>query len=284
MTRHHTLPLAQTSWLKLATVFFIIWGLLLASPLLAQTPEDELAGWNAAADDQLTEGDFKASVGIGVGYVPEFEGSDDYEIALLPILDLRYDRFFLSTAQGLGFNIIQTPQWTVAPTINYARGRDESDNYRLAGLGDVSGGLTAGGLVSFHPGQFAFIADLDVGLGGAEGSLVGLAAFYSIPVSPEFSAKLGLSTQYATSDYNRANFGINAIQSARSGYPVYDPKSGIKHIAFSGTVNYNITEKIKLGFFGEYRVLTGPADDSPLVRAGSEDQIRTGLTIGYQIK
>jgi outer membrane scaffolding protein for murein synthesis (MipA/OmpV family) len=168
--------------------------------------------------------------------------------------------------------------------VNYTFGRDEDDSPLLAGMGDVSGGLTVGGVVGYHTGPVMVVMDIDIGVGALEGSLLGLGAFYSIPVGAALSARLGLSTQYATAEYNQARFGVSPAQSARSGYVVYDPGAGFKHFALSGTLSYDLTEKVNLGFFGEYRVLIRPAADSPLVRRGSDNQLRTGLTIGYQIR
>ena len=156
-----------------------------------------------------------------MGYVPDFEGGDSYDIRPLPIVDLRYGRFFLSSAQGLGYNVIQTSHWTVAPSVNYVFGRDESDSPLLAGMGDVEGGVSAGGVVGFSYDRLSLIMDVDVGIGDLEGTTVGLGAFYSLPIGDLLSARFGLGTQYADSDYNRARFGVSHEQAARSGYAVY---------------------------------------------------------------
>jgi outer membrane scaffolding protein for murein synthesis (MipA/OmpV family) len=251
---------------------------------LAQSEEQSLAGREAAFRDQEEGGGFRASIGLGVGYAPEFEGSDNYDPMPLPFLDLRYGNFFLSSSQGLGYTVISTPNFTVAPAIGYTSGRDESDSQLLAGMGDVDGGLTAGGLVGVHTGPFSVLMDLKFGLGALEGSTIGLGAFYSLPTSGPISARVGLGAQYATSDYNQARFGVTPLQSARSGYAVYQPGGGIKHYALSGSVDYDLSELISLGLFGEYRVLAGPAADSPIVRAGSDNQLRTGLSLGFHLR
>ena len=210
-----------------------------------------------------------------------------YTLELAPMFlndDLRYGNFFLSSAQGLGYTVIRTGRFSVAPTINYIPGRDESDSALLRGMGDVHGGFAAGGILGLYAGQVSVLMDLNFGLGALEGSTIGLGAYYSIPMEGPFSARVGLGTQYATSEYNQARYGITAEQSARSGYAFYQPGAGIKHYALSGSMAYDLTEMINLGVFGEYRVLAGPAADSPLVRAGSESQLRTGISLGFQIR
>jgi outer membrane scaffolding protein for murein synthesis (MipA/OmpV family) len=255
-----------------------------APALWAQRPSETLAGQEAATRDEEAGGGFRASLGLGVGYVPDFEGADNYELSPLPIVDLRYGNFFLSSAQGLGYTILRTDNFSLAPAVSYIPGRDESDSRLLAGMGDVDGGFAAGGLMGFYTGPFSVLMDLKFGVGALEGSTVGLGAYYSPPMSGPLSARIGLGTQYASSDYNQARFGVTPAQSARSGYAAYDPGAGIKHYSLSGTLTYDLTEMINLGFFGEYRVLAGPAADSPLVKAGSENQLRTGMSIGFQLR
>jgi outer membrane scaffolding protein for murein synthesis (MipA/OmpV family) len=266
----------------LAALFWL--AICAPTPLLAQSTEDSLAGREAAIRDQEGGSEFRGSIGVGIGYVPDFEGGDSYDLRPLPILDLRYGRFFLSTAQGLGYNVIQTPSWTVAPSVNYVFGRDESDSPLLRGLGDVEGGVSVGGIVGFSYDRLSLVMDVDVGVGDLEGATVGLGAFYSLPIGDLLSARLGLGTQYADSDYNQARFGVTREQAALSGYDPYEPSAGFKHFSLSGSLTYDLTERINLGFFGEWRLLTGPAADSPLVKAGSDNQLRTGLTVGYQLR
>jgi outer membrane protein len=257
-------------------------ALLFPPALKAQRPEEVLAGTEAAARDEDGVG-FRATIGAGIGYVPEFEGSDKNKLTPLPVFDLRYGDFFLSSARGLGYTIVRTEWLTIAPAVSYVFGRDESDSVLLAGMGDVKGGVAIGGLVGVHTGPVGLDMTVNLGVGSFNGSTVGLDAWYALPVGPSWSARLGLGTMFATSEYNQARFGVTDAQAARSGYNPYDASSGFKHLALSGTLSMDLTEMINLGFFGEYRVLTGPAEDSPLVRAGSENQLRTGLTLGFDL-
>ena len=227
---------------------------------------------------------FDATIRLGIAFAPDFEGSDDYSADPLPIFHFRYGNFFLSSSRGLGVNIIDNGTFTVAPAINYVFGRDESDNPILAGMGDVNGGLTAGGRLGFHHGPLSVLMDLNFGLGALEGSTIDLGAYYSVPFGERLTGTFGVGTQYATEDRTQARFGVTPEQSARSGYPIYTPGEGLKHVGFSGALTFDLTQSFDIGVFGEYKVLTGPAEDSPLVHSGSRNQVRTGLTMGYHLR
>lgn len=266
----------------LAAALTLIWAFT-AAPLAAQwSDESQNASEAEYFYEEGGEG-FGASVSIGVGISPTFEGSKDYETNPLPIFNLRYGNFFLSSSRGLGYTIIRTPHWTVAPAVTYIFGRDESDSPILAGMGDVNGGPAAGGRVGFHQGPFSILMDLYLGLGALQGSTIDLGAYYSPALGGPLTATFGIGSQYATAERNQARFGVTPIQSLNSGYPVYTPGPGVKHLAFSGSLKYQITQMFDVGVFGEYRVLTGPAEDSPLVRAGSENQVRAGLSLGFHL-
>jgi outer membrane scaffolding protein for murein synthesis (MipA/OmpV family) len=216
---------------------------------------------------------------------PEFEGSDEYEFHVVPVVSVRYKRLFLSTRQGLGFKAIDTGTLTVSPFLNYAPARDESDSDLLKGLGDVDDYLETGVAVTYSPGFFHpnLSYHLTAATGwGNKGSTLDLGASLSLPLE-ENTWKMGLSLMFADSEYNQKYFGITPIQSAHSGYPVYSPKAGLKHVAFSSSRDWALNEWVSFVLFGQYRLLTGPAADSPIVERGSKNQFILGTSLNLNL-
>jgi outer membrane scaffolding protein for murein synthesis (MipA/OmpV family) len=260
----------------------------LATPasLIAQSDDLELGrraataeGAEAAPADQL-----KISLGAGVASAPEFEGAKKYEIKFLPVVELGYDRLFLSLSQGLGARIIDNGRWVVAPSVRYRAGRDEDDSDILKGMGDVDDGLAAGVMVKFSPSDFSLFFNGYQGLGSAEGLTMELGAAYKIQVMEHLKFSAELSTMFADEEYNQEFFGVNSQQAGRTGYDRYQPDSGFKHVALGGALSYSLTQNLNLGLFGEYKVLTGPAADSPLVERGSKNQFSSGLMLGFNLR
>jgi outer membrane scaffolding protein for murein synthesis (MipA/OmpV family) len=226
----------------------------------------------------------KVSLGVGLVSTPEFEGSDKYEIRPIPVIELGYDRVFLSMSNGLGVRVIDNDLWTLSPSILYWSGRDEDDSDRLNGLGDVDGALAAGVTLSYHPGDFSLFFKGYHGLGSNEGLTLEVGAALTRSLMEDFTLSAELSTMFANEDFNQKFFGVTAQQAARSLYQPYQADSGFKHVALGGTLSYSLTQSINIGLFGEYKLLTGPAADSPIVAQGSKNQISSGLMLGFNLR
>src|SRR5690606_5956318 len=114
--------------------------------------------------------DWRVTIGGGGMLRPDYLGSDDYEFLALPLFDLRYrDRFFLSTRDGLGANLLDSPNWRAGPVLKYRHRRDQDDNAALRGLGDVDSAGEAGGFVHYDLRPFSAGAEVRQGFGGHEG-------------------------------------------------------------------------------------------------------------------
>ena len=236
-------------------------------------------------------GGFTAALGVAVLARPEFEGSNRYEIQTLPVVDLRWGLAFLSVNRGLGLelDVFDNHMLPVAPALRYRPGRDQDDSELLRGLGDLDGGLEAGWTVSVQPWPFpdfslGFNVAIYQGLGRVDGLTLELGPRLAMEITPDLTGSLGATFVFADQKYNRRHFGVTPAQSLASGYPVYDPGGGLKHTAFSGGLAYDLTEALELGLTAEYKRLTGPAADSPLVKRGSANQFRSGLSLTYNFK
>jgi len=109
-----------------------------------------------------------------------------------------------------------------------------------------------------------------------------LEASYGAVLTQALKGSVSLSAMFADRAYNRDYFGVNQTQSDRSGYRVYEPGAGLKHAALTTSLGYALTEHLELGLMAQYKRLTGPAADSPLVERGSADQFLSALTVGFK--
>jgi outer membrane protein len=262
--------------------------LLILTPQLTAQDQDELALASRAASADTPHGSstnhLKATLGAGVATAPEFEGSKKNEAVFVPVIELAYDRLFLSTSNGLGYRIIDTDLWTVAPSVRYRAGRDEDDSALLRGMGNLDPGLAAGAMVSYHPSDLSLFLNGYQGFGDVEGLTLEVGAAYSRQLMASLNASAQVSTMFSDQKYNQLFFGVSRQQAGRSGYRLYEPDSGFKHVALGGSVSYSLTQSVNVGVFGEYKLLTGPAADSPLVERGSKNQFTSGLMLGFNLK
>ena len=241
-------------------------------------PMDETPGYE---DPKDTERKWAARIGLAGGVSPDYEGSDDYDFGFGPNIAASWqDRIFF-IGKSLGANIIKEKNFKAGPILSWTPGRDEDDNSRLDGLGDVDSSIEAGGFLAYRmkPMRFRLEIRQDIN-SGHEGALVELSGGTTIPfVNP--LVLLSLGTTWASDDYMESFFGIDAGQSGASGLKEYNADAGIKDVKISLTAGYAITPRWRVGGKLEYKRLVGDAADSPIV--DDENQFLAGITFSYHM-
>jgi outer membrane protein len=226
---------------------------------------------------------FRITLGGGALYAPTYLGSDDYDVDALPLIDIRNDRFFLSTRDGLGGNLLERgSNWKAGPVLKYRFGRDQDDDAALRGLGDVDPAGEAGGFVHYDLRPFRVGAEVRQGFGGHDAVIGDLFASWSTNLSKSLMLTAGPRATVASEDFTQTYFGINAAQATRSGYRAYNADGAYMSYGVGANLTYMLTDSISLGGFAGVDRIAGDAADSPLVdQAGSATQARIGVTLGY---
>ena len=111
----------------------------------AQTPSP-LAEWQYSSGillEQMFEPKlptWRIRVGPSASFQPRYDGSDRYHLMGGPSIDIRYrDRFFLSTGEGIGVNVLTGPNWRVGVAASYDLGRRAADDLdHLSGMGNIN--------------------------------------------------------------------------------------------------------------------------------------------------
>jgi outer membrane protein len=223
--------------------------------------------------------DLSFRVGIGGLVQPDYEGSDDYEIAPWPIVSLEYLRL-----PGLGEFGGKTVGFSIGPSFGFVGERDQFSDPALIGIGNVDAAFELGLKAAYEVNHWGAYASLRHGFGGHEG-LVGEAAVYAVwrPLDA-LVLRLGPNISYADSDYFNTYFSVTPAQSFLSGLPVYNAGSGFKTVGAQALAVYSLTEKVDLHFRAGYDYLLSDAGDSPIVAvAGSRNQFTAGIGISYRI-
>jgi outer membrane protein len=211
------------------------------------------------------------SIGAGAGMAPDYEGSDDYEPVPIPFAEAKFENGMYVKLEGLTLraNVIPSDIWRLGPVYNYRPSRSAVDNSKVDDLKNLSDANELGVFGGFeYYGWFAngeFLADI----GDAHDGWLGtLKAGYNWKLS-SWIISVGGSTTYASKDYMRTYFGIDAADSARSGLSTYDADKGIKEYGVDLGVNWSMTQSWSLRGIANYTRLTGDADDSsPVVDEG----------------
>ena len=245
--------------------------------------------WSAdlAADEAAINS--KGNLILGVAFIPDYIGSDDYEIEPLIISNFSYKNV-KGVFEGTGTRIDawDHPFLEAGPVAFLALDRrnvvSEPVN-QVGGFGSALelggylgfaipyGGLPEGELSGYVSWRRSFIGDQD----GSQ--FIGLLEYF-------FAAKrflrIGMNVNFTAVDgeFNRQHFGVTQAASIRSGLSEFRPDGGVRDVAVSA---YSV-----LSFSRRWGVFTrvlasrvvGDAARSPLVtEEGSETQLFFGLGV-----
>ncbi|PKP92653.1 MAG: structural protein MipA [Alphaproteobacteria bacterium HGW-Alphaproteobacteria-16] len=269
-------------------------ALFSATPAFAQ---DETAT-DIARADVASEGEARLSIGLGVAYLPDYEGSNDKRFTPLPAAN--------GTVAGMSFTVLgNRASLDVIPEVagkdwNFQLGpvavinlnrtnRDAIHDPRVAALGEIDTAVEVGGYVGI--GKTGILHDYDTFSISAsyrydvtkihKSGIITPSVAYTTPLSTKALVGLFASAEIVEDEYARTYFGVTPTGSIASGLPVFTPKGGQKNINLSGMFTYaltgDLTKGVALVTGFNYSKLVGDFADSPIVSiAGS----RHNWTIG----
>jgi outer membrane protein len=206
----------------------------------------------------------RVSIGLGAVSTPAYQGSDESRLLPVPLVDVQVGRFFASSANGVGVNLIQTPTFnlgaSIVPVPGYRR-RDVPE-----GIGRLAD--AAGGRVFASAGRGPLRAELgatrSIG-GGTRGAIVDGRFSSAFPVNARLTLIPSISATWADKKQMNGYFGITARQAAASGLARYTAGKGFKDVSTGVTARYQFSERVSLiSSVGATRLL-GNAADSPIV-------------------
>jgi len=277
---------------------------LAASPAFAQdTVDTQQSGEVATAGDAAPpaqaaaaeEGKARLSIGAGVAYFPDYEGSNDHTWSPIPavqgtiggmsitLLANRVSLDLVPNATGPGWDFQLGP----VAVLNLNRVKLSAvEDARVRALGKIDTALELGGYIGI--GRTGVITSdydkLSVTLsyrhdvsGVHKGGVWTPTINYMTPLSTKTLVGLFATSEFADDDYARTYSGVTPSGSAASGLPVFMPRGGQKNVAMGGMFTVALTGDLTKGLalvtgFSYSRIL-GDFADSPLVSiAGSRNQ------------
>jgi len=226
-------------------------------------------------------------VGLGLGAIPDYEGSKDYKASPIPFIrsQMASGQFLQITGATLSINVVPSKTIQFGPVLRYRAERNEDvENEQVKLMETVDAAVEAGGFVGFQhknwTAKFEMVQDTANGHGGA---LSTLSAGYKIPLPPKAAITINLSTSYADEDYMHAYFSVDGQNKGLSSFTNYDADAGIKDAAGTVIANYFINPQWGVIGVLRYTKLLGDAADSPLVAdEGEASQMTVGVLATYK--
>ncbi|MFN3519998.1 MAG: MipA/OmpV family protein, partial [Sphingomonas sp.] len=244
------------------------------------------------------------TVGLGAGYMPDYEGSNDYQFTPVPGV--------IGTVSGINFQVLGNranadlipsqpgPSWDFQAgpigVLNFMRTKRSSiDDPRVRALGTRATALELGGFVGV--GKTGVITSpydkisLSVSYrhdvtGVHKSGIWQPTINYFTPLSTRAAVALFGSAERVETKYLSTYFDVAPSQVAASGLPAFRGRGGWKSWTVGAVGTHSITGDLLSGFkvVGgvTYRKLINDVGDSPIVSiAGSRNQWLGVLGLAY---
>lgn len=266
--------------------------LLFAAPVFAQSTDAALPDPNDQSDS--------VTIAAGGAYVPDYEGSDDYEFIPAAAIRGRVSGIqFFTRATYLYVDFIPRGEgpleFDLGPIVGARLNRTgKVDDDFVDALPELDTAIEVGGFagVTYHGltnpyDSLSFRLDVVKDVGGAHESTIFTPTIdFGTPVSRYTYVGLSLSAEWAGGKYADYYYSISPAASLASGLPVYDADGGFKHWRVGALVNQSLTGDLTKGLSlfgtGTYTRLSGDFKDSPIVALrGSASQWLAAVGLAY---
>ena len=242
------------------------------------------------------------TIGLGVGYAPSYEGSDDYVVTPIGIAFGKVGGFsFFTRGTALYFDLIREPTGApidigFGPVVNlrFDRSTQIKDD-QVEALGELDRAVELGAFVSV--GRTGVLHEFDSiaarvhyvrDVTNTHDSYAIMPALeYGTPLSTTTYVGASVSGEYVGGKFARTYFGVDPAGTLRSGLRTYTPGDGFKNVRFSLFGTQSLTGDLRTGGLalfagGSYSRLLGDIKDSPLVRdIGDKNQYFVSAGLSY---
>lgn len=279
----------------------LFFSFLLVGLVFGQTNEHN-SGFNTGNPTNTVKQVFDIDFGGGFIYGPAFLGSKDYELSLVPDIKIAYgNNFSASVYEGLRYNFINVDgiQVGVLGKESFERRQNGRNFFKvigkntkaLIGLGNVSSSFELGLYGSYKIDAYETKLELLQGVTGKNELIGNISVARSQDIHELLNLKYplilntGLSSSFANSKYTNEYFGVNALQSLRSGLNQYTGKSGFISYGLDNNFILPINRSLVLINSIGYDRLIGSASQSSLVRQrGSKNQLHVAFFLVYKFE
>lgn len=228
-------------------------------------------------------------IGTGPQLAPDYPGAASSGIGPFPVVNIwrENEPFPVETPdEAKGIKLVGLRK-SVAAGIAFAIAPRRKAADAPAGLDPVGFGLETGlyveGYVTPH---LRLRGEARHGIGGHKAPVGDLALdFVWRGANERQLVMLGPRARFASAEYNRRFFGIDAAAASRSGLAEYRPGGGLYAIGAVAGMYQPLGERWGLFGFAGYDRLQGDAARSPIVRQhGDADQFSAGLALTYTFR
>lgn len=252
---------------------------------LSDAFETVQGGLDLLVPDMLRKEDYRLRLGAGFGFVPDYRGSDDYRLKVLPLIDLRYkDRLHFSYNR-LSYAVVRHGHWSLGPFVKYKAGRKERRNPALEGLGDIAPTAQVGIFAKYRTRHKLIDVDIRKALGAGRGLSVRVMVGHALFKKGDFALAALAQGKWLSQKEMQTYFGVTGRQAEGSklGLSIFKPTADVSEVSLNLLTRYQVSENHRLVALLGYGLLVGEAAKSPLVTHGVGKRGQLIAGVGFTI-
>ena len=224
-----------------------------------------------------------ARVGLGIGFTPDYIGSGDYRLRVLPVLDIRYKERWRLNGSLLTYAAVNKGPWQAGPLVSLAFGRPESRNEVLRGIQEVETTLEAGAFARYQTTSGLVSLDYRHALGNGLGGSFRFTVGHGIYKSGNFVTIVGARARWLSNKAMQRNFGLTQQDSQNSefGLPAFAARSGVSEVSANVIGAYRLNDRVRVLSLLSVGHLLGDAKNSPLVSGENGSPLQVIFGVGF---
>lgn len=275
--------------------------LLLASPAWAQEEQVSAGPADAASPAGTVYDDTWLSIGVGVGYGPSYDGSDDYVFYPAPLIQGKVAGIGIQPRPaGIALDLVPDSEdgvsFTLGPVAKLRLNRNRQiEDPVVEAAGKLKKAVEVGAQAGISAPKVLNPYDsLSIGVdalwdvnGAHGGRTLTPTVTYFTPLSQGIAASLALSAEHGDGDFMRYYYSVTPAQSLASGLPQFIASSGWTRAGATLLLGFDFDGDLTNGglaavLVGGHSRMLGDANDSPYTSIrGSTGQWFGAVGIGY---
>lgn len=224
------------------------------------------------------ERSFNFALGAGVGAVPEYLGSNDYNAEVFPTFTFGSLKWGALDA-GNGVRGLPDNGLSFNGAFRILDERTAANSPELTGLADVEFGVELGFGLKYQQTNWMAFGEMRKGVTGHTGLTGTLGADWIMRPNERLRISAGPRVNFGDDDFANTYFGVTGAEATASQFDAYQAGGGALSAGLAVSGTYFIDDKWSLEGVVSYEKLMGDAADSPITLNGSEDQWRIGVGV-----
>ena len=268
----------------------------IAAPAMAQNVPAGAAG----DEPSVYDGDW-LSIGAGAGYGPSYDGSDDYVVFPVPVVQGNLAGIGITPRMGgIALDFLPDPDkgvgFNIGPAIRLRTNRaSQIEDKVVRSLGKLDRAVEVGPSLGIKVSQvfhqydaLSINADIAWDVAGAhKGMVVTPSVTYFTPLNRGVAVGLNVSAEYGDRKFADYYYSVSPVQSAASGLSAFSAGKGFTKVGVAAIGGIDLDGDLLNGGFavvlgGGYAGMLGDAKDSPFTsERGSPNQWFGAVGLGY---